>query len=121
MRVALFRPNDPYRLERWVHRTLLVGVAATGSLLLLGLVLLFARHEPRPEAPPPGLRILLRLAFSGSGLAIIDLALLILMATPVARVAVLAIGWAAEGNRRFAIVATVVLVLLGLSLVLGVG
>jgi len=39
----------------------------------------------------------------------------------VARVAVLGTGWLLAGQRRFALVALCVLVLLGLSLVLGVG
>lgn len=55
------------------------------------------------------------------GLSITDLALLVLMVTSVFRVAVLAAGWAFEGERRFAIVAVVVLCLLRFSLVLGVG
>lgn len=43
------------------------------------------------------------------------------MVTPLFRVAVLAVGWALDEERRFAIVALVVLCLLGLSLILGIG
>jgi uncharacterized membrane protein len=49
------------------------------------------------------------------------LGLLILIGTPVLRVAVLAVGWWMMGDRRFAAVALTVLALLGLSLALGLG
>ena len=42
-------------LDRWVQRTLFSGVALSGVLLVLGLLIVFVRHEPRPEGPPPGL------------------------------------------------------------------
>jgi uncharacterized membrane protein len=108
-------------LNRWVHGTLLVGVGLSGVLLALGLIIIFVRHQPRPEGPPPGLSHLLRGALAGDGLSIIDLALVVLMLTPLFRVAVLALGWFLSGERRFAVVALVVLSLLVLSLALGVG
>jgi uncharacterized membrane protein len=109
------------RLRRLVQRTLFSGVALSGALLLLGLLLVFMRQEPRPEGPPPHLVASLRGALRGNGLSITDLAILVLMVTPLVRVAVLAAGWTLAGRRRFAAVGLVVLSLLGLSLMLGVG
>jgi uncharacterized membrane protein len=50
------------------------------------------------------------LAFRGRG--IIQLGLLLLIATPVARVAFSILGFAKEGDRMYAIVATIVLLIL---------
>ena len=108
-------------LERWVRWTLLLGVALGGALLALGLAIVFVRHEPRPEGPPPRLGALVPNAMGGDGTSIIDLALVVLMATPAVRVLVLAAGWAWEGERRFSVVAFVVLGLLLVSLALGLG
>jgi uncharacterized membrane protein len=108
-------------LERWVHWTLLAGAVLAGALALLGLAIVFVRHEFLPDGPPSSLGALIRGALVGDGTSIIDLGLLVLMATPLARVAILAIGWTLEGRRRFAVVALVVLALLSLSLVLGIG
>lgn len=121
MRVSMAAHNNRFHMERWVQRVLFLGVAVSGLLLGSGLIVLFVRHEPRPEGPPPELLSLFRSAFAGSGLAIIYLATMLLMATPILRVAVLAIGWTIAGDRRFALVALIVLGLLGLSVALGVG
>jgi uncharacterized membrane protein len=108
-------------LEHWVHRTLTGGVVVSGVLLLLGLVLTLAHDEPRPAGPPPGLGAVLRGVAHGEGLALIYLGLLALVATPVLRVAVLALGWLVLGPRWLAGVALVVLGLLVVGIVLGTG
>ncbi len=114
-------PEPGHRLQNWVHRTLLLGVSASGVLLTLGLAFVYLHHEIRPEGPPPTLPDIVREAWSGSGVSIILLGLLLLMVTPLLRVAVLAVGWTMVGNRRFALVAIGVFCLLGLSIVLGIG
>ena len=63
----------------------------------------------------------IREAARGHGPGLIDLGLLALMATPIARVAVLALGWGLEGRWRFLAVALAVLALLGVGLSLGMG
>ncbi len=112
--------DDP-RLARTVHRTLLSGVVLSGVLLLAGLVIVLVRGDLSPYAPPLGLGQLLRTATKGNGVSLLDLGVLLLMCTPLVRVAVLAVGWAMTGCRRFAAVAFAVLALLGLSLFLGIG
>jgi uncharacterized membrane protein len=114
-------PRQNERLQRAVHWTLLGGVALSGSLMLVGLAVALLGAQPRPHNMPPGLVALLRTSLSGNGASMIELALLVLMATPVMRVAVLGIGWAMSGTRRFAVVALAVLALLGFSIFLGIG
>jgi uncharacterized membrane protein len=108
-------------LRHWVHWALMAGVAASGALLVIGLILVFTFRQSRAEGSPPGLGELLAAALGGNGPAIIDLGLLLLICTPLFRVAVLAVGWLATGDFRFAAVALAVFGLLILSLVLGVG
>ena len=113
--------SEPHRLERWVHRTLLVGLVLSGLLLTTGLVLVLLRGQARPEGRPPSVDSTVREATGGDGVAWLDLGLLALMATPMLRVAVLALGWGLAGERRFAAVALAVLGLLGVGIALGVG
>jgi uncharacterized membrane protein len=108
-------------LEHWVGRTLLAGLIASGLLLVPGLVIVLVTAAPRPEGAPPALGELLRRGLAGDGVALLDLGLLTLMGTPVLRVAVLAVGWWWEGDRRFASVALAVLALLCFSFAIGFG
>ena len=114
-------PTEGHRLKKWVHYSLLAGLAASGLLLLAGLVIALVRREARPEGPPEPLPTVIRGALAGDGVACLDLGLLALMLTPVLRVCVLAIGWSLSGERRFAVVAAIVLATLSLSLVLSLG
>lgn len=110
-----------HRLERWVHRTLLAGLVLGGLLLLVGLAESLLRGQARPEGRPPSVASMLGEASRGSGVALLDLGLLVLMGTPILRVAVLALGWGLSGEKRFLAVALIVLTLLVLSIALGVG
>jgi uncharacterized membrane protein len=107
--------------ERLVHWTLLWGVALSGLLLSIGLVITLVRMEARPEGLPLGFATLLRQAMRGNGLAMVELGLLALMVTPILRVAVLAIEWTITGKKILSAVSLTVLGLLLLSFLLGVG
>jgi len=111
----------PGKLAHWVHVTLLSGLTLSGLLLVVGLVLVFVQHEPRPDSPPEAGLEFLRHALRGEGVAILNLGLLILMLTPAFRIAVLVIGWYLERDWIFTAVAAGVLALMGLSLFLGLG
>jgi uncharacterized membrane protein len=113
--------QSPDRLARSVHITLLVGLLISAALLVLGASLVLASHQPRPQGQPEGLSSLLSQAASGNGAAILNLGLLVLMFTPVARVIVLAAGWLLDRQWRFGVVALCVLCLLALSVILGTG
>jgi hypothetical protein len=112
--------TDSHRLAHWVHWSLLAGVILSGLLLLVGLGLTPAQGRQVPQGPPPAFGDVVRDAFGGDGAAITRLGLILLMATPVARVIVLIVGWVAEREFRFALVALAVLGLLSLGVLLGV-
>lgn len=105
-------------LAHWVHLSLLTGLTASGALLGFGLLIVFATNEVR-SGPPPHISELPTEVWHGNGVAVIDLGLMLLMATPTIRVAVLLTGWVREKNWFFAIVAQTVLALLILSIVFG--
>jgi hypothetical protein len=115
------RGVGPTPLERSVHWTLLGGLVAGGLLMAAGLASTLATDAPRPEGPPPPVGRLIASSARGDRVALLDLGLLVLMATPILRVAVLAIGWGAARDGRMLAVALTVLVLLGVSLWMGVG
>jgi hypothetical protein len=100
---------------------LLAGLVLSGLLLVTGLAFALLGGQVRPDGPPPSAATMLREACKGSGVAFLDLGLLVLLGTPVCRVAVLAVGWGLSGERRFSAVALVVLSLLGIGLLIGVG
>jgi len=113
--------NTPDRLARCVHLSLLGGALISALLLVLGLTLTFARNEFRPQAAELHLTKLIRGALAGNGPALLDLGIFLLMLTPIARVGVLCIGWLLERQFRLALVSLCVLVLLGISVMIGTG
>ena len=116
--------DDPgaHRLERWVHWTLLSGLLLSATLLIAGLLATLVGLAEHPPERPASASAALRGPVQGQlPTKLLELGLLVLMATPVLRVLALAVGWTITGEPRFALVAVVVLVLLGLSLVLGFG
>jgi uncharacterized membrane protein len=113
--------NNSRHLQRWVHVVLLGGVILSGVVLAAGLGLVLVTHQPRPEGVPPTVGQLHWSAVHADGVATLYVGLLLLMLTPLVRVAALAVGWLLGGDRRFALAAAVVLALLVLSLWLGVG
>jgi uncharacterized membrane protein len=111
--------EESARVVHWVHYGLLSGLIVSGSLLVLGLVIVFSRQEPRPVGIPEVGFELLRHALRGDGVAVLNLGLLVLILTPVLRVAVLVVGWCQERDWAFAAIALSVLILLGISMGLG--
>jgi uncharacterized membrane protein len=118
------RPVDP-RVQRAVGHLLRAGVLLAAAVVLAGGMLYVARHalsvpsyhvfrgEP---AVWRGLVPIVRDAFTGSGRGIIQLGLLLLIATPVARVVLTAVAFAFERDRTYVLVALLVLSLLLKSL-----
>jgi hypothetical protein len=108
-------------MEHWVHWSLLGGLLVGGVLMGVGLAVTLAEGSQRPEGSPPGVGRLIGEALRGEGVAFLDLGLLALMATPVVRVGVLALGWGIERSWPMLAVALTVLALLGVRVALGVG
>jgi uncharacterized membrane protein len=126
------------RLEAAIAVLLRVGVIAAAVLVIIGGVLVL-RH---PEAPVPNYRVFhapgepssaispqhsirsivavfRHLYHHGSGAGIIALGLLILIATPIARVAFAVVGFARERDTLYTVISLIVLAILTFSLVHG--
>ena len=110
----------PADLDRLIGRLLTIGTYASVSLIAIGTVLMFAsRIDPLAGAPPfePGL-IVDDIAH-GRPAGFMWLGLLVLLATPIARVIVSFFGYAARGERTMAIVAALIRVVMAASIALG--
>jgi uncharacterized membrane protein len=120
--------NDQ-RIEKVMGRLLQVGVIISGLVVLGGGILYLLRYgrlavhyenfEPE-RASLPSLTIVLREAVHGHGRAIIQCGLLLLIATPVARVAFSIVAFALEKDRLYAVLTLIVFLILLYSLLGGV-
>lgn len=108
------------RLAQAVSWTLLCGLTASVVLILIGWLLTVTK-EPPENMHDTGLLALPARAAHGDGTAVLEMALLVLMLTPVARVLILAIGWSRSRDWTFSLIAFCVLALLSLSVLLGTG
>jgi uncharacterized membrane protein len=113
------------KVEDLVGNLLRAGVLVSALVVLVGAVVYLARHGGDPadyrvfHGEPNQLRTIpgvLREAFSFQGRGIIQLGLLLLIATPVARVALSIVGFAAERDRMYVSFALIVLAILFYSL-----
>jgi uncharacterized membrane protein len=113
------------KVEDLVGNLLRAGVLLSALIVFIGGVVYLARHGRQPadyrvfHGEPADLRTIpgvLRetLAFQGRG--IIQLGLLVLIATPVARVALAVVGFTAERDRMYVGFALIVLSILLYSL-----
>jgi uncharacterized membrane protein len=102
------------------------GVALSALIVFVGAVIYLVRHGHSPteyrvfRGEPSDLRSvrgILRDAIALQGRGIIQLGLLFLIATPVARVAFSIFGFAEEKDRMYVIIASVVLLVLAYSLI----
>jgi uncharacterized membrane protein len=117
--------NDS-RLEIIVGRLLQAGVLLAATTVLAGGILYLIQSHSAPanyHTFVPGgadLRSLWGIVRSAAHLesvGLMQLGLLLLIATPVARVAIAVVGFALERDRLYTIVSLIVLVILALSLV----
>jgi uncharacterized membrane protein len=115
------QPQPVDALARAVHWTLLIGLICSTLVMIGGLAVALVKDQPRPEDFSTKLPDLVRAAGEGNGVAWMELGVLALLLTPILRVLVLAIGWARRREKRMALVALTVLVLLTISLLFGVG
>lgn len=115
------------RIENWVGIMLRTGVMLAAAIVLFGGILYLAHSRgPRPDyshfVPEPARLI----AFSGimHGVTALDpesiimFGLLVLVATPVARVGMCIVGFLFERDRLYTVVSTIVLLILLYSLFL---
>jgi uncharacterized membrane protein YfcA/uncharacterized membrane protein len=100
-----------------------IGVMLSAATILLGIVLLPTRpgglSPERVLAFPQTLSLLASELLVLRPQAVITLGLLLLIATPVVRVAVSIVAFALEGDRRYVVITSIVLLILLFSLFLG--
>jgi uncharacterized membrane protein len=107
------------RLERSIARLLTVGTYLSIALLAAGFALMLAQGVSPLETPPAfDLRSIPAHIAALDPLGFLWLGLIVVVATPSARVAAALIGYARAGDRRMALVAVAVLVVIGLSVAL---
>jgi uncharacterized membrane protein len=120
------------RLEILISNVLRVGVIASVALIVLGMVLVFVQHPAYVNSPDELPNIVSSKAifphefdvlFAGlrnlQGEAIVTLGLLVLMGTPVTRVAVSILAFIYNRDRVYMLITAAVLTLLFISLLLG--
>ncbi|HEY7026808.1 MAG TPA: DUF1634 domain-containing protein [Gemmatimonadales bacterium] len=119
-------------VERAISNVLRIGVLASIGLILVGILVTFAHHPSYLVTPGdldrlthPGAAVprtvgdVLRDAAALQGHAIVALGLLVLIATPLARVLVSIFAFRAERDRTYVLITSLVLLLLLLSFALG--
>jgi uncharacterized membrane protein len=117
---------DDRRLETIIGRLLQVGVLASAATVLTGGVLYLvqspAGHVDYRNFVPGNQDLLtlsgiVRSAIHFDSLGLIQFGLLLLIATPVARVALAVVGFALERDRLYTVVSLIVLLILAFSLI----
>ncbi len=121
----MLKLNDK-QVEEFIGQVLRVGTLLSCFVTALGIFLYLLRNSStRPDygvfhavnGKLVSLRQLVPSAFHGNSLAIIQLGILLLIATPVARVAFLIGAFALERDRIYVAVSSVVLAILLYSLI----
>ena len=116
---------DDRRLETIIGRLLQAGVLLAAAIVFVGGVLYLASHHAEPASyhafavGSPATRTLSGVAHSaahGDSQALIQLGLLLLVLTPIARVGVAVVGFLLERDRLYAAVSLIVLLILAFSL-----
>lgn len=120
------------RMELLISRLLRTGVVISVALIVIGMVVTFAQHRDYLDssvvldsAVGPGATFPHTLSVLWNGMrqfrgeAIVTIGLIVLMATPVLRVAVSVLAFFLQRDRTYTFITAGVLCLLLLSLVLG--
>ena len=97
--------------------TLTWGFRAGAALLAGGIVLALAKQEPLERVAEPFADIVPAIR-DGRAAGVVDVAILWMVATPVAAVLVVAVGFARLGDRRYVLLSLLVLAVLGVSVAL---
>lgn len=119
------RHFDDERMEHIMGRLLQIGVLVASVVVLIGGILYVRSHAAAPmnyrlfTSEPAFLRhpgLLFRHLATGDGAAIIQFGILLLIATPIARVVFAVIAFAIERDRLYVAVSLFVLAVLLISL-----
>ena len=117
-----------HAVEQLIGRLLQIGVLVAAAVVIIGAGLVFAQHGGKPvsyavfRGEPGYLRSISGIvhgALAMDSLAIVQLGLLLLIATPVARVAFTFVAFALQRDRMYMAITALVLALLLYGLLLG--
>jgi uncharacterized membrane protein len=117
---------DDRRLESIIGDLLRAGVLLAAATVLIGGVLYLAGHHAEPtsyhtfQAAGSNIRSLRGVAIAvahGDSVAIMQLGLLLLVLTPIARVVTALVGFLLERDRMYSVISAIVLAILVFSLV----
>lgn len=111
-------PAADLRLEKIVSRVLRTGVLTCLVLVGIGFILL-AFHPAGAMHMVLPFREIFPAMIRGQGTAFIDLGILVLLATPLARVIITGIGFAWQREWPFALISLAVLLILVASIIIG--
>lgn len=114
------------RTELIISNILRGGVLLSATVITVGIVLFFVRdaqfaHVLLDLPFPHSLGDVMSGLAQGNPVAIIALGLLLLLSTPVVNVAVSIVAFAVEGDKRYVVIAALVLAILIASFLLGKG
>jgi uncharacterized membrane protein len=117
---------DDRRLESIIGQLLRTGVLLAAATVFLGGVLYLAQHHADPArfhtfvaggANIRSLSGIVLAAVHGDSIAIMQVGLLLLILTPIARVALAVVGFFLERDRLYTVVSLIVFVILMFSLI----
>lgn len=119
--------GEDYVIDQAIGRLLRFGVLLAAAVILLGGILFLSKHATEPASfhtfrdLPHTLRsplAILRSAFHGDPLSMMQLGVLLLIATPIARVALSVVAFAIQKDKLYAVISGIVLLLLLYGLLL---
>lgn len=125
--VPMGRWND-HEVEQLIGRLLQIGVLVAAAVVLIGGVMLLVQHGSTPvefgtfstaASPLQGLVGIFRGVGALDASAIVQLGLVLLIATPVMRVALTLVAFALQRDRLYVLITAIVLALLLYGLVWG--
>jgi uncharacterized membrane protein len=102
----------------YIRIVLLVGMFLSVTVMIIGLIL-FAFSEGTWENIPLSLTQIFEGIVEGNPIAFIDLGILLLIATPLTRVLAALVVFTINRERRFVLVAVMVLAVVGIAIVVG--
>ena len=115
-------------VEQLIGRLLQVGVLVAAAVVMIGGIMLLVQHGNTPvefrtfsaaSSPLEGLVGIFRGCFALDSRSIVQLGLVLLIATPVMRVALTLVTFALQRDRLYVLITSVVLVLLLYGLIWG--
>lgn len=105
------------RVDRWVRTILVSGIALSMGLMLVGLVM----HALFPDHPDEDLSLeeIASGIVAGNPVAIIDLGIVILIATPLTRVVTALVVFTIDRELRFMLACILILLIVGSAVLIG--